>query len=179
MRAICPFITTKREPVSLTAAAKSRPECISPSVTWSRTSKSNSRGVPQRLTSTLSFSSLPTGTSSAGKLGMVSAISRISACKASSSAFAASSSSPSLFTSRRKGSISSPRAFAWPMDFDRELRSACRFSVLTCNTLRRSSRAPSLSTSSLKPRRASFSATASGSLRSRLGSSMLILCLSN
>ncbi len=42
--------------------------------------------VPQRLTSTLSFSSLPTGTSSAGRLGMVSAISRISACKASSSA---------------------------------------------------------------------------------------------
>ena len=40
-------------------------------------------------------------------------------------------------------------------------------------------RFPSLSTSSLKPRRASFSATASGSLRSRLGSSMLILCLSN
>ena len=178
-RAIWPCITTKRAPVSLTADAKSRPLAISPSVTWSRTSKSNLRGSPQRQISTFSLSSLPIGTQSSGILGNVSAMSRISASRISSSVFAASSSSPNWLTCKRNGSISSPRAFAWPMDFDRELRSACRFSVFTCNTLRRSSKERSVSTSSLKPRRASFSATASGSVRSRLGSSMLILCLSN
>ncbi|QUJ05451.1 hypothetical protein KCP69_19580 [Salmonella enterica subsp. enterica] len=59
-----------------------------------------------------------------------------------SSAFAASSSSPSLFTSGRKGSIYLPRAgFPLADGFRSRNCSACRFSVLTCKALlRRSSR---------------------------------------
>lgn len=110
---------------------------------------------------------------------MVSAISRILVCKVFSSVFVVFSFSFSLFIFRRKGSIFFSRVFVWLMDFDRELRFVCRFFVLICNILRRFLRAFSLFIFSLKFRRVSFLAIAFGLLRSRLGSSMFILCLSN
>ena len=172
-RATSPRITTKRLPVSLLAVAKSRP-LFRPSATstWSFTSKSNWRGSPHREISTLSSSSLPSGTDSSGKLGIPWVNVLISSNNEESSALAASSSSPSLPTSARSGAMSSPCAFALPMDLLRTLRSFCRSCVLDWSVFLFSSRELKAATSRLKPRAASRLAVCSISLRKHFGSNM-------
>src|SRR5262245_16145028 len=68
--------------------------------------------------------------------------------------------------------MSWPWALALPTVLACTLRSLRSSSARTCHFLRASSSAPSRSTSSLNPRRARLAATAPGSDRSNLGSSM-------
>ena len=116
-RASWPRSTVKRAPHSLAAVSPSSQPLRAPSSTWSLTSKSKLRGVPQRCCSTLSASSLPTGTDASGRLGMPSAIASISPRSRSSSSSEAFSSSPNAATSAITAETSSPLALA--------CRSAC------------------------------------------------------
>ena len=67
-----PFSTTKRAPDILLAAAKSISPVASPSATWSLGAKAKLRWLPTRRISTLPVSSVPSGTSSNGRLGSTS-----------------------------------------------------------------------------------------------------------
>ena len=99
----------KREPEILTADLKSNPPNASPNSTWSFTSKSYCLGVPQVKISTFSFSSLPIGADSCGKLGTLSEIVLICSVTKANSSFALSNASPSSFIASRNGLMSSPR----------------------------------------------------------------------
>ncbi len=79
-RAICPFITTKREPVSLTAAESRGQSAFHPASRGHELQSQLTRGTPAADFNVVIFV-FTYRTSSAGRLGMVSAISRISACK--------------------------------------------------------------------------------------------------
>ena len=81
--------TAKRAPVSLAARSRSSTPSSSPSSQCGLGVKSNCGGAPQRRTSTLSASLLPTGTLSSGRLGIPVRMSR-SLASASSADFSAS-----------------------------------------------------------------------------------------
>src|SRR5690606_4172053 len=70
------------------------------------------------------------------------------------------------------GAMSCPAALAWPMDFERTLRSFCSFSVSCCSSRRRRSSELTRSISSSKFFFFSSAASFSGSVRNHLGSSM-------
>ena len=93
-------------------------------------SASKSRGVPQRRTSGLSFSSSPTGVVSAGMFGVRSRMSCSS--ESAASRLAETAASWSLISRTRSLAASalsfSPAAIIWPMLLDVALRSACRAS---------------------------------------------------
>ena len=93
-------------------------------------SAAKSRGVPQRRTSGLSSSSLPTGVESAGMFGVAMSRSRRAASASSRSRPTTSSWSLMARTRSLAASASSffPCAIIWPMAFDAALRSACRAS---------------------------------------------------
>mmetsp|Transcript_60027 Transcript_60027/g.142064 ORF Transcript_60027/g.142064 Transcript_60027/m.142064 type:complete len:250 (+) Transcript_60027:134-883(+) len=180
-RATGPFRKVKREPDSLAPVSKSRPSGA-PRSTWSFTSKSKLRGVPQRRTSMLPVSSVPSGTLSSGRLG--TPISRwLSSCWIASSRSApALSSSAMLPTSAICAVASSPLPLAMPICLDSALRRACNSSVRVCTALRSASRALKRSTSRngwgfLRAFRRSM--TVSSSLRSWVMSSMSFFQNSN
>ena len=114
-------MTVKRAPESFAPAAGSSPSG-SPTSRWSLTAKSYVAGVPQRRTSTLSASLLPTGTDSCGRLGSVASSVSSSACTVSSSAGIPVCSADTAATSAISAEASSPFALAWPICFDSALR---------------------------------------------------------
>ena len=76
-RASAPFSTTKRAPEIFAAVSKSiRPSASPISKCCLRLEVETSAASPTLRTSLLSFSSLPTGTSSSGRLGMTASASR-------------------------------------------------------------------------------------------------------
>src|SRR5690606_39767239 len=140
---------------------------------WSRTSKSNWRGSPQRCCSTLPVSSVPTGTPSCGRFGKPSAMASSSPRIASSRASLALSSSPRPATSASRGAASSPFALACPIALECVLRRFCSSWVRTWICLRSDSSADIATASSSKPRVSRRRrARSSGCWRSRAGSSM-------
>ena len=148
MRAIGPFMTVKREPVSLTPISKSKPRG-SPRSTWSFTGKSNTLGVPDVRTTTLPCSSAPTGTDSWGRFGTASSIVSISAWMASRRVAEESSSAFSPETSAMAASASA----CWPLPLNMPiclltvLRLACISSVRIWRVLRSASSAVKAATS--------------------------------
>ena len=175
-RANAPFNTTNRAPDSFAAASKSiRPKASPISKCSFGVNPSGKLGAaPWRRTSTLSFSSLPSGVSASGRLG-------ISASAASSAALnlssAASSSGIVAFnpaTSARKSSAAtvSLRAIATPICFEAALRRSCA----RCNSViaarRFSSSVISDSAHGGRPRRRMPSSKASGLSRIALISCM-------
>ena len=175
-----PFITTKREPVSLTAAAKSETSVHFAQRQRGRaTSKSKLTRVPQRSRlQRCHFRLCLQARSSVRNVGMVSAISRISACRTSSSALPDPALRPVCSLPARKAQYL-PRALSpgqWISIESYALPAGFRLYLQNFTTLFESAQ---LIYIQLKAPACQFSATASGSLRSRLGSSMLILCLSN
>src|SRR5512135_56427 len=173
-RARPPFSTTKRAPEIRPAASKSICANRSPIATWSSGVYSNSRGVPQRRTSTFEFSSRPSGTLSCSMFGSPSMSSSNSACTATSSLSRPSSLRASRLPSSIRVVTSSPLPFAMPTFLACALRAERVSSAATCAALRRSSSARKRSTSRLKPRRARLAATAAGSERSRRASSIVL-----
>ena len=172
-RASWPRSTVKREPDSLAAVSPSSQPWRSPRATWSFTSKSNARGVPQRCCSTLPDSSLPAGTEASGRLGMPAAIASISARISSRRSSEAFNSSPKPATSAITAATSSPLALSMPICLLRVLRRFCSSCVRTCNCLRSASSASRRATSRSKPRLSRRRAARSAAwLRSRTGSSM-------
>ena len=132
-----PLYTVKRAPEILWPRSKSRMSSFSPRSQWDNGSKSNLRGSPQRRTSGLSASLLPTGTSSAGMLGMASMMvfnrASISRRRTSSAAIL----SPMARTSAIFSSAFSPAFFSLPISLDAVLRSF--FSASTCWVISRRS----------------------------------------
>ena len=159
-----PFMTEKREPVSLVATSKSRPSAA-PTSTWSFTSKSNAGGVPTLRTSTLPVSSVPTGTDACGRFGTDSMKAASLACTSASAVSLALSSSPRPPTSAITAVVSSPLPFIMPICLDSELRLPCSSSVRVWIALRSASRALKPATSSWNLRVARRAATLSMSLR--------------
>ncbi len=141
-----PFHSTKREPVSLTAAAKSRPECIHPASHGHELQSQTHAGCPSGDFNVVIFV-FTYRHFICRQVRMVSAISRISACKASSSAFAHPALRPVCSLPDVKARYL-PRRFRLANGFRSGVTLRLQVFLLTCNTLRRSSRAPSLSTSS-------------------------------
>ncbi len=137
-----PFITTKREPVNLTAAAKSRQSAFHPASHGHELQSQTHAGAPATDFNVVIFVFTYRHFIS-GRLGMVSAISRISACKASSRLLLHPALRPVCSLPDVKARIF-PARFRLANGFRSGVTLRCRFSVLTCNTLRRSSRAPSL-----------------------------------
>ena len=143
-RAPKPPSSTKRLPASFTARSASIMPSSAPKSQCgfiSMPSASKSRGVPQRRTSGLSFSSLPTGVESAGMFGVASSM----LCSSSS---AAARSAPNLAicsfiseTSALAASASSflPSPISLPIDLERALRFACSSSSLAIEARRDSS----------------------------------------
>ncbi len=138
---ICPFITTKREPVSLTAAAKSGQSAFHPASHGHELQSQTHAGAPAADFDVVIFV-FTYRHFTAGRLGMVSAISRISACKASARLLLHPALRPVCSLPDVKADIF-PARFRLANGFRSGVTLPCRFSVLTCNTLRRSSRAPS------------------------------------
>ena len=163
-RAMPPFMTAKREPVSLAAVSKSSPRGA-PTSTWSLTSKSKTGSVPTFLTSILPDSSAPTGTDACGRLGTASRKALIAACTTSSRAAEAVNCSPMVAVSASTAEASSPLPFNMPICLDRLLRRPCSSSVCVWICLRSASSALKPGTSSWNLRAASRSATAAMSLR--------------
>ena len=161
-----PSSTTKRAPDSFAAASKSMRPSASPISKCSLGLNPSGKlgGAPWRRTSTLSFSSLPSGVSSSGRLG-------IAASSASSAALAcrSASSSSGIFafasaTSARKSSAAtvSLRAIAAPICFEAALRRSCARCSSAIAFRRFSSSAISDSACGGKPRRRRPSSNASG-----------------
>ena len=121
-RAKAPLRMTKRAPDILAACSKSIRPRASPSWKCSLASKSNWRGVPCLRSSTLAASSAPSGTSSAGRLGIPAKASSRAAfnrwAAASISAWASLSLAPRAMTS----AASSPLAFRAPISLEMALR---------------------------------------------------------
>ncbi len=138
-----PFITTKREPVNLTAAAKSRPSAFPPASHGHELQSQTHAGYPAADFNVVIFV-FTYRHFICSRLGMVSAISRISACKASSSLLLHPALRPVCSLPDVKARYF-PARFRLANGFRSGVTLRLRFSVLTCNTLRRSSRAPSLS----------------------------------
>ncbi len=138
--AICPFITTKREPVNLTAAASRGQSAFHPASHGHELQSQTTRGAPATDFNVVIFV-FTYRPSSAGRLGMVSAISRISACKHPARLLLHPALRPVCSLPDVRLDIF-PARFRLANGFRSGVSSACRFSVLTCNTLRRSSRAP-------------------------------------
>ena len=137
-KAIWPRITVKRAPDNLAPVSKSKPKGA-PKSTWSLTSKSKLRGVPILRTSTLSFSSRPTGTVSLGMLGKCNNKSSNCSCTALYASSACFNSSPKLPTSAMMALASSPLLLAMPICLDTWLRLACNSCAVVCKVLRCSS----------------------------------------
>ena len=170
--ASAPRRNVKRAPESFAPVAKSSSPRPSPMSVWSRTGKSNVRGVPQRRTSTLSSDDLPTGTLECVRFGRSSRKSRSAVCTRSSSPSRRLVSAPMPATSARSADASSPLPLAAPIAFDSALRFACRSCVRVWMSLRSRSSDSKRAASSVTPRLARPAATAGRSLRRRLMSSM-------
>ena len=175
-RANAPFSTTNRAPDSFAAASKSIRPKASPISKCSFGVNPNGKlgGAPYRRTSTLSFSSLPSGVSASGRLG-ISASAASSAAAASRSA--ASSSGIFAFTSatsERKSSAAtvSLRAIATPICFEAALRRSWARSSAWIAARRFSSSVISDSARGGRPRRRMPSSKASGLSRIALISCM-------
>ena len=152
-RASPPFSTANRAPDIRAAASKSSSPSASPRSAWSLAGPP-SRGVPQRLTSTLALSSSPSGTSSAARFCCLASRSRSFAPTSRSVASAAAISPFRLSTSAfsRSASAMSFLAIAAPIAFD----AAFRFDSPSCPAVcaARSSRS-SFRISSTSPRASS------------------------
>ena len=176
-RASAPLSTTKRAPDSFAAASKSISPSASPmsKCSFGLKPSGNFGGAPWRRTSTLSFSSLPTGTSASGRLGMA-ASSLSSAAPASRSA--ASSSGivalrPATSARRSFAAAASFLAIAAPISFEAALRRSCAFCSSRIAARRVSSSAISELARGASPRRASPSSKALGFSRIALMSCMI------
>ena len=176
-RATLPCMTEKRVPVIFPAMAASSCPSFSPMSTWSKGWKSNDLGVPQTRTSWLSSSLSPSGTARSGILGVSS--NRASRASWASLAAAVASSRSRAICSRMvatwalASSTVSPEATSSPIFFDADFRSASKFWERTSASLRRASSCKKLSTGNWWRFFASASATAWGSLRTTLISSMV------
>ena len=154
-RASAPFSTTKRAPDSFAAVSKSiRPERFADLEMLARLEAvGKCGGAPWRRTSTLSCSSLPSGTSASGRLG-IAASSRSSAAAA---AFSCASISGIATLSRPTSCLSvsasaaSLRPIAAPISFEAALRRSCAFCNSRIAARRRSSSAISAADAGLKP----------------------------
>ena len=165
-RASAPFSTTKRAPEIFAAVAKS----ISPS--RSPISKCCSGllmpasfgGSPTRRTSLLSFSSLPSGTSSSGRLGMTDSASRSlpSSSRSASSPLASCSLSAATSAISAFALASSLAALAAPISLDAELRRACASCSFVTWVRRASSSAISSADNGARPRFLSPASNAAG-----------------
>ena len=181
MRASGPFMTVKREPVSLVPASKSSPSG-SPTSTWSLAAKAKAAGTPPApcagvhlRTSTLPASPAPSGTLSCGKLGTASSSTCSSVWIWSRRVAMLSSSVLDALTWAITALASSPLALSWPICLDRLLRWFCNSSVRIWQVLRSASSAWKASTfkNACGRLRVSRRAMAEGrSLRRRLMSSM-------
>src|SRR5471032_736810 len=131
--------TTKRAPDILLAAAKSISPVASPRSTWSLGWKAKLRWLPVRRISTLPVSSMPSGTSSNGRLGSTSsaAVSSASSSAASASPFFSPSSRDA--TSAISASAFSPLRLAMPICWLSALRLAWRVSLSVMAARRRAS----------------------------------------
>jgi hypothetical protein len=162
--ASAPFSTTKREPDSLAATSKSIRPSASPISKCCFGSKSNSRGLPSLRTSTLAVSSGPTGTSSAGTLGMAASASSSSR----SISFAAASASgirsliPATSPISASARASSFAFLASPISFDAALRRSCNPCSSAISPRRFSSSATRPSAWGSSPRLSSALSKASG-----------------
>ncbi len=163
-RTTAPERMTKRLPESFAAVSKSMPGFAAGISKCSRGLKSNARGAPHRLISTLAVSSGPTGTSSSGRLGTP-----ISRSWRAASAWAASASSRAISSffsvtsaRRRSNSASSPLALAAPTALLAALRSARASSAALMRARRVSSRPRIVSASGSSPRRDRPSSKACG-----------------
>ena len=150
-----------------------------PNSVWSLGAKSNFGGSPQRLTSTLLSSLMPSGTSASRMLGISNNISSRRTWMVSSSCSFCFRSSPRCATSSSSGWMSSPRALACPIDLDRVLRWFCNSWVNTWISLRRFSSAEKAALSIFRPRLANCVATSSKLVRNKRGSSILLLPFRN
>ena len=163
-RASAPFSTTKRAPEIFAAVAKSMRPNPSPISKCCFTAKSSFGGAPTRRTSTLSCSSLPSGTSSRGRLGMTESASRslASSARSSSSPLASSSFSAATSAISSLALASSLAALALPISFETALRRACAScSRVTC-ARRASSSAISSADCGARPRFFKPASNASG-----------------
>ena len=179
-RAPRPPSRMKRLAASFTARSKSMMPSSGPRSQCgfiSKPSAAKSRGVPQRRTSGLSFSSSPTGVESAGMFGVRSSTSRRASSAASRSLPMTASSSLMARTRCLAASASSfwPAAIIWPIDFDVALRSACSASSFAMAARRVSSSSEKRDASHEAWRFFIASATASWLSRTNLMSSIVAL----
>ena len=123
-------MNVKRAPEIATPVSKSRPSA-GPTSAWSRGSKSNFRGEPQRAISTLSVSSAPSGVSTAGKFGSPATNESSSAPADRSRSSNEGNVSFNCATSAFNASAVavSPLAMAAPMALDASFLRACAFCI--------------------------------------------------
>ena len=161
----------KRVPASLAPTSKSRPKGP-PTSTWSLISKSNSRGVPQRRTSTFSVSSLPTGTEGSGRFGIVNRRSFRAFLTAAFLPSKAAKPSAIAAPSFRSSVASWPAFLAAPIFLATWLRRAWSSSVSVWIALRSPSKASYFSVGNWNLRVAKRATTSGKFLRRRFESSM-------
>src|SRR5271166_937950 len=176
-RASAPFSTTKRAPDSFAAASKSMRPSAAPisKCSFGLNPSGNFGGSPQRgRTSTLSFSSLPSGTSSNGRLGISASASssRLFASLALASNSGSTALTPATSARKSAAATSSLRAMARPICFEAALRRSCARSSSRIAARRRSSSAMRVPAAGGRPRLASPASKASGSSRIALMSCM-------
>ena len=161
--------------------SKSRPSG-SPTATWSRASKASGCGLPsgpaaagsQRRISTLSSADSPSGALACGRLGTDMSSSFSGCCSAASSSSSCFRRTGTAWDSAMTALASSPLALSWPICLASALRRACRDSVSVWTALRRDSRSLNRSVSKDTPRVLRRSTTVCRSLRSSIGSSMVM-----
>ena len=137
IRASAPDKTTKRAPDILAAVLKSIWPSASPRSKCSLASKPKSFSSPHLRSSRLSSSSAPSGTSSAGILGISLKISSSLSPAFLTAASASACASLDSATSFISASVSSPWLFFWPMIFDSSLRRVCSSCAVVCASRRR------------------------------------------
>ena len=172
-----PASTVKRASASFTPRSKSRMPRSVPRSQWglgSKPSAEKSRGVPHFLTSTFSESSLPSGTQSAGMLGIrltssVMAESASSRWASSTAIRSLRARTPALASS---ASSALPAFMRAPISLDVALRWACRVSTSAMAARRCLSSSRKRSLSQLPLRRAIAASSTSGWSRSRRMSCM-------
>ena len=147
-----PCSTTKRAPEIFAAAAKSISPVASPSATWSLGAKLKLRWLPTRRSSTLPVSSVPSGTSSNGRLGSTSSRRVSSASSSAASASPVFSDSSSAATSAISASAGSPLPLAMPICRLSALRLAWADSLSEMAARRRLSISSSSADSGARPR---------------------------
>jgi hypothetical protein len=167
-RAAGPRTSVNRAPDIATPVSKSRP-IAGPIRSCSRGGKANSVLVPRAWIRTLPVSSVPSGTSGAGRLGIAASALSSSAVSAASSASsvgnAALSAATSAISDCARGS--SFCALAWPIALDSSLRRVCAVCASAIVARRRSSIATSAADTGAPPRRASAASKAAGFSRMR------------